>query len=63
MTLRRRSGATHETLRSRPRRRLRPRIRPRGVMEYWSSGVLRQLGVAPRVRGVGSAFRAGLLLS
>jgi hypothetical protein len=64
------SGATREALRSRPRRRPRPRIRPRGVMEYWpariatrsvaggSVGVLRQLGIAPRVRGVGSAFRA-----
>jgi hypothetical protein len=47
-----------EALRSRPRRRRRPRILPRGVMEYWSIGVLRQLGIAPRVRGVGSAFRA-----
>jgi hypothetical protein len=27
-------------------------------MEYWSVGVLRQLGIAPRVRGVGSALRA-----
>ena len=52
------SGATREALRSRPRRRPRPRIRPRGVMEYWSVGVLRQFGIAPRVRGVGSAFRA-----
>jgi hypothetical protein len=41
-----------------PRRRPRPRIRPRGVIEYWSVGVLRQLGIAPRVRGVGNAFRA-----
>src|SRR5260221_10491906 len=39
----------------------RPRIWPRGVMEYWSVGVLRQFGIAPRVRGVGSAFRATLL--
>jgi hypothetical protein len=53
-------GATREALRSRPRRRPRPRIRPRGVMEYWSVGVLRQLGIAPRLRGVGSAFRADL---
>jgi hypothetical protein len=30
-------------------------------MEYWSVGVLRQFGIAPRVRGVGSAFRATLL--
>jgi hypothetical protein len=29
-------------------------------MEYWSVGVLRQFGIAPRVRGVGSAFRARL---
>ena len=27
-------------------------------MEYWSVGVLRQFGIARRVRGVGSAFRA-----
>jgi hypothetical protein len=52
------SGATREALRSRPRRRPRPRIRPRGVMEFWSVGVLRQFGIAPRMRGVGSAFRA-----
>ena len=49
-------GRPREALRSRPR----PRIRPRGVMEYWSVGVLRQFGIAPRVRGVGSAFRAAL---
>jgi len=55
----RRSTATREALRSRPRRR--PRIRPCGVMEYWSVGVLRQFGIAPRVRGVGSAFRAAPL--
>jgi len=53
------SGATREALRSRPRRRPRPRIRPRGVMEQWSVGVLRQFGIAPRVRGVVSAFREG----
>ena len=52
------SGAAREALRSRPRRRPRPRIRPRGVMEFWSVGVLRQFGIAPRMRGVGSAFRA-----
>src|SRR5258707_1224753 len=39
----------HKALRSRPR----PRIRPRGVMECWSIGVLRQVRIAPRVRGVG----------
>jgi hypothetical protein len=43
----------HKALRSRPRRR--PRIRPRGVMEYWSVGVLREVRIAPRVRGVGGA--------
>src|ERR1700732_1847395 len=48
------SVATREALRRRPR----PRIRPRGVMEYWSVGVLRQFGIEPRVRGGGSAFRA-----
>jgi hypothetical protein len=46
-------------LRSRPR----PRIRPRGVMEYWSGGVLRRLGIAPRARGVWTAFRAILRLA
>src|SRR5260221_11890246 len=51
-------GRPREALRSRPRRRPRPRIRQRGVMEYWSVGVLRQFGIARRVRGVGSAFRA-----
>ena len=45
----------HKALRSRPRRRPRPRIRPRGVMECWSIGVLRQVRIAPRVRGVGDA--------
>jgi len=42
-----------EALRSRPR----PRIRPGGVMEYWSVGVLGQLGIAPRVRAA-ECFRA-----
>jgi hypothetical protein len=51
-------GPPREALRSRPRRRPRPGIRPRGVMEYWSVGVLRQLGIAPRVREVGPPFRA-----
>jgi hypothetical protein len=27
----------------------------RGVMEYWSVGVLRQVRIAPRGRGVGGA--------
>ena len=27
-------------------------------MEFWSTGVLRIVGIAPRVRGVGSAFKA-----
>jgi hypothetical protein len=35
--------------------RTRPRIRPRGVMEYWSVGVLQEVRIAPRVRGVGGA--------
>jgi hypothetical protein len=48
----------HKALRTRPRRRPRPRIRPRGVMEYWSVGVLRQVRIAPRGRGVGGAERA-----
>jgi hypothetical protein len=48
------SGATREALRSRPR----PRILASGVMEFWSTGVLRIVGIAPRGRGVGSAFRA-----
>jgi len=44
----------HKALRTRPR----PRIRPRGVMEYWSVGVLRQVRIAPCVRGVEDAERA-----
>jgi hypothetical protein len=48
----------HKALRTRPCRRPRPRIRPRGVMEYWSVGVLRQVRIAPRGRGVGGAERA-----
>jgi hypothetical protein len=51
------SDATPEALRSRPRRR-RPRILVSGVMEFWSTGVLRTVGIAPRMRGVGTAFRA-----
>jgi len=31
-------------------------------MEYWSVGVLRRFGIAPRVRGVGSAISAIILL-
>jgi hypothetical protein len=53
-TPRRTSGATREALRCRPR----PRIRPRGVMEYWSVGVVRQVRIAPRDREVGATFRA-----
>src|SRR4029077_17226803 len=49
MNITRNRVAAREALRSRPR----PRIRPRGVMEYWSVGVVRQFGIAPRVRGVG----------
>jgi hypothetical protein len=64
-----RNGA-REALRSCPRRRPRPRILASGVMarphryakrcgrEFWSTGVLRIVGIAPRVRGVGGAFRA-----
>jgi hypothetical protein len=44
-------------LRTRPRRRPRPRIWPPGVMECWSFGVLRQVGIAPLVRGVGGCFQ------
>jgi hypothetical protein len=48
----------------RDRNRPRPRIRPRGVMEYWSAGVLRQVRIAPAYRvgatkgalGNGSAY-------
>jgi hypothetical protein len=50
------SVATPEALRSRPRRR--PQILVSGVMEFWSTGVLRTVGIAPRMRGVGTAFRA-----
>jgi hypothetical protein len=52
------SGAPREALR--PRSRPRPRIRPRGVMECWSVGLVRQFGIAPRVRGVGAAREAVL---
>jgi hypothetical protein len=48
----------HKALRSRPRRRPRPRIRPRAVMECGSVGVLRQVRIAPRDRGVGDAETA-----
>ncbi len=48
-----------EALRSCPR----PRILASGVMEFWSTGVLRIVGFAPRVRGVGGAFRAAHLLA
>jgi len=27
-------------------------------MEYWSTGILRPVGIGPRFRGVGGAFRA-----
>jgi len=45
------------TLFGRPREALRPRprIRPRGVMEYWSTAPSRNWTPRPRV---GSAFRA-----
>ena len=46
---------TREALRSRPRRRPRPRILGSGVMECWSNGVLRFVRIAPRYRWVGSA--------
>ena len=49
-----RASVAREALRSRPR----PRILASGVMEFWSTGVLRIVGIAPRVRGVGGAFRA-----
>src|SRR5580704_8886366 len=58
MNITRNRVVTREALRSGPR----PRIRPRGVMKYWSVGVLRQFGIAPRVRGVGSAICAIILL-
>jgi hypothetical protein len=32
-------------------------------MEFWSTGVLRPVGIAPRFRGVGGAFRAVQLLA
>ncbi len=46
-----------EALRSRPRRRPRPRILASGVLEYWSIGVLRLLRIVPRERGVRSPFQ------
>jgi len=30
-------------------------------MEFWSTGVLRPVGIAPRVRGVGGAFQGDLV--
>jgi hypothetical protein len=51
-------GGSHSHNSLRTRRRPRPRIRPRGVMEYWSVGVLRQVRIAPRGRGVEDAERA-----
>jgi hypothetical protein len=47
------AGRPHQALRSRPRRR--PRILAGGVLECWSKGVLRFVGIAPRVREVGDA--------
>ena len=44
-------ASLHKALRSRPR----PRIRPNGVMDCGSVGVLRQVGVAPRDREVWDA--------
>jgi hypothetical protein len=52
---------SREALRPRPRRRPRPRILASGVMEFWSTGVLRIVGIAPRVRGVGGAFQAHIV--
>jgi hypothetical protein len=48
------SAATRETLRS------RPRFLVSGVMEFWSTGVSRPVGIAPRFRGVGNAFNTDL---
>ena len=56
-TRRHASAATREALRSRPRRRPRPRFLAGGVLEYWSIGVLRLLRIAPAQRA-GGAFRA-----
>ena len=50
-----------EALRSRPRRRPRPRFLAGGVLEYWSIGVLRLLRIAPAQRA-GGAFRADFAL-
>jgi hypothetical protein len=44
---------THQAL-----RRPRPRIWARGVIEYWSPGVLRQDGIASRDCGVQDALEA-----
>jgi hypothetical protein len=41
------SAATRDALRSRSRRRPRPRFLAGGVLEYWSIGVLRLLRIAP----------------
>jgi hypothetical protein len=48
---------TREALRSRSRRRPRPRFLGSGVMECWSTGVLRFVRIAPSCRGVGIACR------
>jgi hypothetical protein len=55
-------AATREALRSRPRRRPRPRFLLRGMLEYRSVGVVRAYRIAPRVRGAESAFRADFAL-
>ena len=48
-----RATCPHKALRTRPR----PRILASGAMEFWSTGVLGIVGIAPRARGVGSPFR------
>ncbi len=40
----------------------RPRIQPRGVMQYWRVRVLRQFGIAPCVRGVWECFLGARLI-
>ena len=50
---------TQMALRSGPRPPRYPRIRPHGVMEYWSDGVLRRVGVAPGLREVAVAKGGG----
>ena len=45
-------GSAARSLRTRPRRRPRPRFLASGVLEYWSIGVLRLFRIAPPDAGL-----------